>query len=500
MSPNLPISVSLINRPPIPFREFIGREVETNSLVEALSLKKSGSAFGPVAMIYGVPGIGKTELAQVVAQRLSQKFPDGQLAIQFSQAHENLLAAQQVLETIIHILDPLARLPDDVNELRALYVSLLEETRILIIVDQVADEETVNLLVPPPTCALLLTTRRQFNFPTAFTLHLDKLLAADSERLLLAICPRLGSGATRVAQLCRYIPLALRLSATLLVYEHSFEEQDYIDGLAESVEQTANDNDHPAAFIDLFIHQTYQRLDPTSRQIFCQLGPFSDGFDQTAATAAVTKLTNLDLKALKQIKSRLETLCQVNLLVFDESTKLYRMYPSVRHFALDHLADPAEIYFRLAHYYANLIEDCAALARRGSDGILFSLLIFDDHKFQIKQLWEWLQQASKSSAIDTLMLRFYQALASFGRLRFIPNLELIPQLKSALEAAQRLNDLEAASSILGNLGRTHYLLGQGQKALDYYEQQLGLIRMRGNRSEEANLLRDIRLAQALLEE
>ncbi|HXV96924.1 MAG TPA: hypothetical protein VEC93_00770, partial [Anaerolineae bacterium] len=93
-----------------------------------------------------------------------------------------------------------------------------------------------------------------------------------------------------------------------------------------------------------------------------------------------------------------------------------------------------------------------------------------------------------------------QAIASFGRLRFIPILELIPQLKSALEAAERLNDLEAASSILGNLGRTHYLLGQGQKALDYYEQQLGLIRMRGNRSEEANLLRDIRLAQALLEE
>ena len=367
-------------------------------------------------------------------------------------------------------------------------------------VDQVADEETVNLLVPPPTCALMLTTRRQLNFPTAFTLHLDKLLAADAERLLLTICPKLGSRVTRLAQLCRYIPLALRLSASLLTYDRASEGQDYLHSLTEQVEQSTNTNDHPAAFIDLFIRQTYQRLDPTSRQIFCQLGTFSDGFDQTAA-AAVTKLANLDNKALEQIKPHLEMLCQLNCLTFDETTKLYRMCPSVRHFALDHLADLAEIDFRLAHYYANIAEDCTALARHGSDGVLLSLLIFDDHKFQIKQAWEWLQQQSqKSSAIDTLILKFYQVMASFGRLRFIPNLELIPQLKSALEAARRLNDLEAASSILGNLGRTHYVMGQGQRALDYYEQQLGLIRMRGNRSEEAKLLRDIHLAQALLEE
>ena len=70
----------------------------------------------------------------------------------------------------------------------------------------------------------------------------------------------------------------------LLAHERSFEGQDDPYGLAGPAEQSVNDNDHPTAFIDPFIHQTYRRLDPTSRQIFCQLGPFLDSFDQTAVT------------------------------------------------------------------------------------------------------------------------------------------------------------------------------------------------------------------------
>jgi hypothetical protein len=118
-----------------------------------------------------------------------------------------------------------------------------------------------------------------------------------------------------------------------------------------------------------------------------------------------------------------------------------------------------------------------ALAHRGSDGVLLSLLVFDDHKIHIKQAWVWLQQQEqKSPVIDVFILRFYKITEVFGRLRFFPERELIPQIKAALEAAQRLNERDAALSILGNLGRNYYVLGQGQMALDYYQQQLGLAR------------------------
>jgi hypothetical protein len=98
-----------------------------------------------------------------------------------------------------------------------------------------------------------------------------------------------------------------------------------------------------------------------------------------------------------------------------------------------------------------------------------------------------------------VILKFYKIMEAFGRLRFFPERELIPQIKAALEAAQRLNDREATRSILGSLGRTYYILGQGQEALNYYEQQLGLARQQGNRGEEAKIRRNMSLAQALLD-
>jgi hypothetical protein len=495
MSEQLPFLISATNRPQTPVYDFVGRETEINSLVEALNPKDSDSASSAkVALIYGEAGVGKSELAWVVAHRLSPKFPDALLAIKFGNTGDSTLAVQNVLETVIHTLDPLARLPDDLNELQDLYLSLLKGKRILIIADQVGDGNVISLLIPPSTCALLLTSRYQFNLPTAFTLLLDKLSPTDAERLLVMICPRVGSNASVLAQLCRYYPLALRMSAALLAYDLSLEVESRIMVLSEQIEQSAIDNDRPEALFELFIHQIYERLDTFSQQTFCQLGVFFDSFKQTAAAA----LANTDGITHKDINHHLDALSQLNLLAFDEATKFYRMHASARDFALEHLIDLSETRLRLVQYYANAAEDCATLAHRGSDGVLLSLLIFDDHKFYIKEAWAWLQQLEqKSPVIDAFILRFYKITEAFGRLRFFPERELLPQIKAALEAAQRLNNREAAFSILGNLGRTYYMLGQGRKALDYYKQQLDLARQQGNGIEEAKIRHNISLAQAL---
>jgi len=497
MGEQLPFLISATNRPQIPVHDFVGRETEINSLVESFNTKDGDPASsGKVAVIFGEAGIGKTELAWVVARRLRPKFPDAQLAIKVCNIADSTLAVQHILETVIHTLDPLARLPDNLNELQALYISLLEGKKVLIIVDQAGNENGINLLMPPPTCALLITSRHRFKLPTAFTLHLDRLSPKDAEGLLVTICSRIGSNAPLLAGLCRYIPLALRLSAALLAYDLSLEVESYIRVLSEQVEQAATYEDRPEALFEAFIRQIYERLDPFPQQIFSQLGVFSDGFVQTAATA----LADTDASAHADINHHLATLSQLNLLAFDEAKYFYRMHTSVRDFALEHLVDSSETRLRLIQHYANTAEDCAAVAHRGSDGVLLSLLVFDDHKIYIKQAWAWLQQQEqKSPVIDALILRFYKITEAFGRLRFFPKRELVPQIKAALEAAQRLNDRGATLSILGNLGRTYYMLGQGQKALDYYEQQLGLAREQGNRGEEAKIRRNISLAQALLD-
>jgi predicted ATPase len=497
MSEQRPFFVSATNHLRMPIHDFVGRETEINALVESLNPQDCDPASsGKVAVIDGEDGVGKTELARVVAHRLRPKFPDAQLAIEYSNAGDRTLAVQHVLETVVHTLDPLARLPDDLNELQTLYLSLLEGKRVLVIVDQVGNEGGINLLVPPPTCALLLTSRHPLNLPTAFSLHLDRLSPTDAEHLLVTMCPKVGSNASVLARLCRYTPLALRLSAALLTYDLSLKVESHIRVLSEQVEQIATYKDRPEALFEVFIGQVYGRLDPYSQQAFCQLGVFLDGFNQTAAAA----LANIDGIAHEDINHHLDTLSQLNLLAFDEPTKSYRMHASVRAFALEHLSDSSEVRLRLAQHYANIAEGCAALAHRGSDGVLLSVLVFDDHKLTIKQAWAWLQeQEQESPIIDALILRFYQITEALGRLRFFPERELIPQIKTALEAAERLNDRETTLSILGTLGRTYYMLGQAQKALDHYEQQLGLAQQRGFREQESRIRRNMSLAQALLD-
>lgn len=69
---------------------------------------------------------------------------------------------------------------------------------------------------PPPGCAVLITSRNHFSLPGMAPLDLGTLPPKEAERLLLEICPRIGNYVAELAQLCGYLPLALRVSASLL--------------------------------------------------------------------------------------------------------------------------------------------------------------------------------------------------------------------------------------------------------------------------------------------
>jgi shikimate kinase / 3-dehydroquinate synthase len=491
-----PVSLAKINIIPTPIQDFVGREREINSLVESLNpINNDPALYGKVAVVYGKPGIGKSELAWAVSRRLCSIYSDAQLTVKIRLTREGSRTVQYTLETIIHTIDPLAQLSDNLEELRKLYVSLLEGKKIFIILDLVNCEDTFHWLIPPPMCALLLVTEQSFNFPTAFRLELAPLSSSDAEQLIQKICPRINSEAVALAQLCHHIPLALRMSASLLAHDLSYDIPDYMRVLAERIEQTANSHSSRDALVYSIICQTYQQFDEILQQKICQLGVFSDAFNLEAAAALVA----MDGQEHDGIQRLLDKLCQLNLLAFDESTQLYRMPASLRDFALEHLTNKSKTYFRLSQLYADVAEDCAALAYHGADGVLFGLLTFDEFKTYFRQVWAWLQKQDQTSpVIDTLILKFYKNMKAFGRLRFFPENELIPDLRVAFEASQRQNDREAASSILGSIGKTCYMLGQGQKALDYFERKLVLVQQQANQEEESRTRRNISLAQSLI--
>ena len=157
MSLGLPLPISPKIRPFRILSNFVGRQLEISLLSEALQSRNS-SNLPNVALIQGNAGVGKTELALVVIQRLRWTYTNAQFIIEANHTQSHILAPQHILETIIHSLDPFVHLPNDMQDLQALYYSLLVGKRCLILIDGLEDVESLTWLIPPPTCALLVTS------------------------------------------------------------------------------------------------------------------------------------------------------------------------------------------------------------------------------------------------------------------------------------------------------------------------------------------------------
>lgn len=116
-------------------------------------------------------------------------------------------------------------------------------------------------------------------------------------------------------------------------------------------------------------------------------------------------------------------------------------------------ADTGELVdIETASQYAEVVDGYLNLANRSSDGLLFSLLLFDDTKSEFKRVLDWLSTATNNDeTTDTMLLKLTEVVLLFGRLRFFPNGEIIPYLKAGLAAATRRKDGKMVTKITDRL-------------------------------------------------
>lgn len=436
------------SKPPISTYQFIGRKTEIDLLVQSLSGKSSADqTLGAVTIISGETGRGKTALALNVAEHLGQEYPDGQIFLSFNGDPTDELIVLETLGTIIHSIDPFARLSDDLHELHELYTSLLESKKVLIIIDQVSEVADLFYLLPPKMSAMLFTSRYTIELPEAFNLELQNLNLSDAHELISAVFPKAKPYASLLAQLCCYNPLAIKLSAGVIINDKSFTAKELVETLKNFVAQENSNSSNILSLLRFLTTRIYQQLDEQTQNIFLQLGVFSGLFSKSTVSNLLDGLVVID-----KIPQQLETLSRVNLLSSNESEDPFEMHNFTRSFALKHLKNPYDVHLRMANYYADIIEEISTISLRGSDGIQLGLLFFDEYKVHIKKSWKWLlRQDITSPIINVLVLRYYQATETFGRLRFFPKNELIPQAKRALEAAEQLNEKDKIILISNNL-------------------------------------------------
>lgn len=196
-----------------PVADFVGREAEIAELTAALT---SGAA-ATISGLAGMGGIGKTELAMVVANQLVERFPDAQIVLSLQGSREPALPATDALRDVIRALKPEAQLPDDERSLVAAYRSVLTGKQVLILADDAKDAAQVRPLMPPTGSALLITSRQRFILEGMRRVDLERLGAEEAVALLRSICERLSDDEARqIAAGCGRLPLALRIAGGVL--------------------------------------------------------------------------------------------------------------------------------------------------------------------------------------------------------------------------------------------------------------------------------------------
>ncbi|NBE93114.1 helix-turn-helix domain-containing protein [Nonomuraea sp. KC401] len=233
-----------------------------------------------VVCVDGMAGMGKTALAVSAAHRLAPLFPDGQLFVDLH-AHAQATAPVDPGAALTRVLRALGvpgeHIPWHLDDRAALYRSVLAQRRILVVLDDAADEHQANPLLPAaPGCRVIITSRRRLACPgDARNLSLDDLPVPEAVALFTWLAGReRDAGASvdvlaEVVRRCGLLPLAIRIAAARLRAHPAWDVRHLLDRLATDrlAELVAGRHSVVAA-----LDRSYERLPAEHRQVYRLLG------------------------------------------------------------------------------------------------------------------------------------------------------------------------------------------------------------------------------------
>ncbi|WP_085565735.1 AfsR/SARP family transcriptional regulator [Streptomyces murinus] len=214
---------------------WIGRREELRRLTSALS--EGGGESGAVVTVEGMGGVGKSALAVHCGHEVADRYPDGRCFVRLGghAADRTAGAPDRALTTLLRVLGPEGReLPQDTEELTAMWRSLARDRRMLVILDDAVCSEQVRQLLPgaSPTSVVVTSRRRLTGLPGARSISLDVLPSDDAIALFER---RLGAGGrSRTAEIadivrvCGHLPLAVEIAASRLLARSSWTAADLL--------------------------------------------------------------------------------------------------------------------------------------------------------------------------------------------------------------------------------------------------------------------------------
>ncbi len=420
-------------------------------------------------LLHGPGGVGKTALALALAHQLTPHYPDAQFYLDLRGHSARPLTAAAAQTQLLRAPQLKAAEP---GELQAAYQAAFAGKRALLLLNNVADLEQLEALLPPDECLVIVTARQPLELPDAFALKLDLLTASEAAELLSRLVPRCGEHAAALAAHCGGLPLALRLTANALAQHPELTAANFAAKLTQLAARLSN-----ADPLETALTLSYEMLSPGLQKLWRTLSVFPDTFDVTGAAAVWTLHPERALKALHR-------LMEFELVEGQLATGRYRLHDLKHTFAAKLLPDTERQAAQQSHaeYYQSVLHEADALYEQGGDAAErgLHLVARDWHNIQAGQTWAgqaWAAQAwavghaAENQAAAELCGSYPDAGRYVLELRQPPR-ERLRWCETALAAATRLGRQRAEGRHLLAMGQACLRLGENKNARAHFERAL----------------------------
>jgi tetratricopeptide (TPR) repeat protein len=474
-------------------------------------------AQGKIAVIAGIPGVGKSALAIRVAHQLKDRYPDAQLYVNLhGQTPESALETKTVLIRFLTALTGRdeSQLATDLDGLVAQYRSTLADKRALIILDNARDEVQIRDLLPSsPNCAVIVTSRsRLTGLPGTGSIDLEPMTVGidrelgEAELLFQAILQdgkRVDTelpAAREIVKLCGGLPIAIRITAATLKQQIWARKslQAYAQELGiESTRLNKLENENVEAAIPgqgsvrASFNLSYQTLSEEEQQLFRWAGGLPG--------------VNFGLEILAVVMERDESQIEAGLGRLLEAQVLesrgddrFGWHDLMRLFAKTQLNESErEIvsdrgltwYCEQANFWGNglnpvscrqLVQQWAATTERDAEDLERVLPMMALNWFAAEQN-NWVDvvrdltqipRTDDAVALAASLAPFFERRSSWGD--WVTTHELVK------DCAQQAENLPGVAQILNNLGAVYRGQSKWDEAIACYEQSLEIFRRLGD--------------------
>ncbi|MGH3899237.1 MAG: ATP-binding protein, partial [Pseudonocardiaceae bacterium] len=483
---------------PAAIPSLVGRAHELVTLTRILNESAERSVAMVISAIAGTAGVGKTALAVHWAYRVRDRFPDGQLYVNLrGYDHCPTMTPEQALDGFLRALDvPVRKIPAGVVEQAALYRSLLDGRRVLVILDNANTAEQVRPLLPgSPDCLTVVTSRSRLSGLVirdgAHRVSLDPLPLAEAIVLLRQIIGAVRvdaelNAAADLARQCACLPLALRIAAERIAghpYSTLADLTEELTNERNRLDMLVADDDDTTA-VRMVLSWSYQALPPETARMFRLLGLHVGPDISVPATAALAGITIVRARQL------LDHLTGVHLLE-ETGRDRYRFHDLLRVYAAER-ADTEETNHerdnavrRLLAWYLHTADAAGRVLTPQwryvpldpPEAGLLPLVFTTYH-----QALEWCEaeRANLVAAIrhaaecgqHVIAWKLPAVLWDFFQLRR-HWADWITTHETGLAATRYLHDRHGEAWIANNLGDGYRALGRFEEAIDHLQQALG---------------------------